>query len=159
MDLAAANRFVVERGGVEIQPSAVPGKVGGFALTRDDIVRIQSSGGGGYGNPPNRDPNLVAGDVKLGYLTLEQAQERYGVVLNSALEVDSRQTNSKRKLLADNLLKLEVTAGDVAPFDGSKRLIYLSPELCTASKLMNDDLVELSCPEGGASLRGLGSHP
>ena len=150
----SANRFVVERDGVEIPPSAVPGKVGGFALARNDIVRIQSSGGGGYGNPLERNSELVASDVKLGYLSLEQARERYGVILTSTLKVDSERTSVKRKVLTEMVLKVEVTAGDVVPFDGSRRLIYLSPELSENSSLQHDDLVELSYPEGGASLRG-----
>ena len=52
----AHNRFVVVRDGEVIQPSPVPGKVGGFKLRKDDIVRVELAGGGGYGDPLDRDP-------------------------------------------------------------------------------------------------------
>ena len=76
----AANKFVVVRDGEEIQPSPVPGKVGGFVLRKNDIVRMQSAGGGGHGDPLKRDPLRVAKDVQLGYLSAKQAKGRYGVV-------------------------------------------------------------------------------
>ena len=56
----AANRFVVIRDGETIEPSPVPGKVGGFKLKAGDIVRLESSGGGGHGDPVRRDPEAVA---------------------------------------------------------------------------------------------------
>ena len=77
----AANRFTVVRDGETIEPSPVPGKVGGFALEAGDVVRIETSGGGGYGDPLARAPDRVRDDVALGYLGLEQAKERYGVVI------------------------------------------------------------------------------
>ncbi len=39
-------------------------------------------GGGGYGNPLERDPARVAQDVKLGFVSIEKAREDYGVVLD-----------------------------------------------------------------------------
>jgi N-methylhydantoinase B len=46
----AGNRFTVIRNGAVIEPSAIPGKVGGFALAQDDIVCVATSGGGGFGD-------------------------------------------------------------------------------------------------------------
>ena len=69
----AKNRFTVIRDGEVIQPSPVPGKVGGFPLRKGDIVRLESSGGGGYGDPLARDPLRVERDVHLGYLGKERA--------------------------------------------------------------------------------------
>ena len=42
----------------------------------------QTPGGGGYGNPLERDPFRVAQDVKLDLVSLEKAREDYGVVLD-----------------------------------------------------------------------------
>ncbi len=47
----AANRFVVLRGDEIIEPSDVPGKVSGFVLRPGDIVREETAGGGGAGDP------------------------------------------------------------------------------------------------------------
>ncbi len=38
--------------------------------------------GGGYGDPMKRDPEKVAWDVKNGYITVEQAREDYGVLVD-----------------------------------------------------------------------------
>jgi len=46
-----------------------------------DVVAVSTPGGGGYGDPLAREPELVLADVERGYYTAEQARERYGVVL------------------------------------------------------------------------------
>ena len=76
----SANRFVVIRDGEEVPPSNIPGKVSGFPLREGDIVREETSVGGGYGDPLQRMPESVQTDITEGYLTEEQAGRRYGVV-------------------------------------------------------------------------------
>jgi len=58
-------------------------------------VRV-SAPGGGYGDPLERDPQRVAGDVARGYYTPEQAAERFGVQLDSQGEVDDPGTTRLR---------------------------------------------------------------
>lgn len=53
--------------------------VSGMPLTTDDVVRIVSSKGAGYGDPRKRNKDAVARDVKNGLLTAERATEIYGV--------------------------------------------------------------------------------
>lgn len=48
-------------------------------LRRGDVLSIQLSGGGGFGNPRERDPAAVLRDVADGYVSLEAAREIYGV--------------------------------------------------------------------------------
>lgn len=55
----APNRFYVRRDGQAIEPSPLPGKVSGFPLRAGDVVVMESSGGGGYGDPLARDPEPV----------------------------------------------------------------------------------------------------
>ncbi len=43
---------------------------------------VVSAGGGGWGDPLERDPERVREDVVEGYVSLEAAQSRYGVVLD-----------------------------------------------------------------------------
>ena len=50
-------------------------------LQAGDVVRVSTPGGGGYGDPVERDPALVARDVGLGYYTAEQAAMLFGVVV------------------------------------------------------------------------------
>ncbi len=67
----APNRFAVRRDGTVLQPSAFPGKVANFPLRRGDVVLMQSSGGGGFGDPGARDPAALAEDLADGYVTAE----------------------------------------------------------------------------------------
>ena len=62
-----------------------------------DVVRIVTGGGGGYGDPLEREPERVAGDVLDGYVTAAQAEEIYGVVLDPRSgTVDERATADRR---------------------------------------------------------------
>jgi N-methylhydantoinase B len=44
-----------------------------------DLIRLLTAGGGGHGDPRDRDPELVRRDVAEGYLSVEAAREIYGV--------------------------------------------------------------------------------
>jgi 5-oxoprolinase (ATP-hydrolysing)/N-methylhydantoinase B len=43
-----------------------------------DRILLTAPGGGGYGNPAERDPAAVAEDVAEGYVSREAAKEIYG---------------------------------------------------------------------------------
>ncbi len=58
-----------------------------------DTVAFYSAGGGGYGNPFERDPKAVEKDVLYGYVSIEKAKEAYGVVIDpETLKVDAKET-------------------------------------------------------------------
>jgi N-methylhydantoinase B len=48
-------------------------------LVRGERIRIESPGGGGWGNPAERDPALVREDLRLGYISAEAARRDYGL--------------------------------------------------------------------------------
>jgi N-methylhydantoinase B/oxoprolinase/acetone carboxylase alpha subunit len=48
-------------------------------LKAGDRVRVETPGGGGYGDPRERDPGLVQRDVAMGYYTSEEAERLFGV--------------------------------------------------------------------------------
>jgi N-methylhydantoinase B len=50
-------------------------------LKPGDVVRVNMNAGGGYGDPFERDPELVLGDVLDGYVSVSGAREDYGVAL------------------------------------------------------------------------------
>jgi N-methylhydantoinase B len=50
-------------------------------LKKGDVYSVYSSGGGGWGNPYERDPQMVLDDVLNGYISPESAEEDYGVVI------------------------------------------------------------------------------
>ncbi len=43
-----------------------------------DVIRLTASGGGGYGNVADRDPQAVASDVENGYVSVDHARRHYG---------------------------------------------------------------------------------
>jgi N-methylhydantoinase B len=66
-------------------------------LKPNDLVTIQTPGGGGYGDPKERDPQLVLEDVRNGKITRSHAAQFYGVVINfPSLTVDWSATTQLR---------------------------------------------------------------
>jgi N-methylhydantoinase B len=74
------------------------GDPSGLTLVHNgDVVEFHSAGGGGYGDPLQRDPEAVEADVRNEYVSVEKAREDYGVVLDPAtLQVDPAQTEKLR---------------------------------------------------------------
>lgn len=65
---AALNRFTYPLNGRMVAPP-MASKLHGAKLTRGDRVRLETPGGGGWGDPGARDPAARARDLKLGYVT------------------------------------------------------------------------------------------
>jgi N-methylhydantoinase B len=66
-------------------------------LKPGDVITIDAAGGGGYGNPLERDPELVERDVLEGYVSLEKAKEDYRVAIDpQTLKVDMEATRKLR---------------------------------------------------------------
>jgi N-methylhydantoinase B len=92
-----ANKVSVKRsdGRLEEFPN---GKLSSFRLDAGDTLVLHSGGGGGYGNPRQRPPQLVQRDVACGYVSLKCAAEEYGVVLDpETLAVDWEATRALRE--------------------------------------------------------------
>lgn len=67
-------------------------------VTPDEQYIQYSAGGGGYGDPLDRNPKKVLKDVKNEYISVEAAREEYGVViLGETLEIDQEKTCSLRE--------------------------------------------------------------
>src|SRR5262249_47744011 len=79
----------------------------GITLRPGDHVIYQSNGGGGFGNPLDRDPARVLADVEEGWIAPEKAENTYGVVIIvddarlGRYRVDTNATVAKRMLLAN----------------------------------------------------------
>ena len=66
-------------------------------LNRGDVYRCITSGGGGYGDPLLRDPELTRHDVVHGLVSLEKARAVYGVVFEEqSVAVDQAATERQR---------------------------------------------------------------
>jgi len=75
----------------------LPGQGDGVVVRRGDLLRFETCGGGGWGDPCTRDPMRVRQDVARGFVTARGAQEDYGVVLDPAtVEIDKQATDEER---------------------------------------------------------------
>ncbi|MDE0353921.1 MAG: hydantoinase B/oxoprolinase family protein [bacterium] len=94
-------------GGKEADPNHVvidPGteneerKAGSYNfLEAGQVLANNTGGGGGWGNPFERDPALVAKDVRNGFVSVEAAERDYGVAVDPAtFNVDTKRTATLR---------------------------------------------------------------
>ena len=66
-------------------------------LKSGDIITMDAAGGGGYGDPVERDAEMVMKDVLNGYVSLEGAREDYGVAIDpETMKVDIDETERLR---------------------------------------------------------------
>ena len=80
----------------------IPSKCDRVQVRPGDLLYFNTWGGGGWGNPVERDPELVARDVRRGLVTQEGA-ERYGVVIDRNGKVDVRATEKLRKKMGTDI--------------------------------------------------------
>jgi N-methylhydantoinase B len=142
----ATNRFWVRRNGRALQPSPLPGKVSGFPLQPDDVLLMESSGGGGFGDPLDRDLARLAADVAEGYVTRAAAETIYGVVWRDGT-IDEAGTADRRATLRARRTRIRLTAG--AGLDAERgRLIRLDAETAARLAVGPGAVVELVNPRG-----------
>src|SRR5690348_2215497 len=73
------------------------GPKGRQSVPGGDFIRLELPGGGGFGNPTERDPEQVALDVADGLISRETAEREYCVVLTTNGSVDRDATRSLRQ--------------------------------------------------------------
>ncbi len=73
----------------------LPSKCHDVPVLRGDVLHFVTWGGGGWGDPLERDPELVALEVRRGLVSAEGAA-RYGVVVTDAHHVDAEATSTLR---------------------------------------------------------------
>lgn len=84
--------------------------IGMEELSPGERVRANAAGGGGYGDPLNRDPALVLHDVLEGWVSRSVAADTYGVILSGSVEdeslaVDVNETPHRRAELKGSVTK------------------------------------------------------
>jgi N-methylhydantoinase B len=89
------NTVLVRRDGEDYVPPHLS-KDQDIPIRPGDRITVSTPGGGGFGSPLDRSAELVARDVARGYFTREQAEARFGVVLDSALNVEPAATERLR---------------------------------------------------------------
>ncbi len=78
-------------------PKSLESKLSDEEFAANDVLQICTPCGGGYGNPLERDPEMVLGDVLDDFTTVEDAEKSYGVVIDaSTMTVDVEKTKALR---------------------------------------------------------------
>lgn len=68
------------------------------SLPAETVVTLELPGGGGYGPPHEREPELVLDDVRNGYVSAAQARDAYGVAIDTATwTIDDASTAALRQ--------------------------------------------------------------
>jgi N-methylhydantoinase B/oxoprolinase/acetone carboxylase alpha subunit len=116
----APNRYTVRRNGRTFMPSEFPGKIANFELRVGDVVVMESSGGGGYGNPTRRGSARIEADLADGYVTETGVCPYREEAPLVSLVTDRALLSTQCRLASDVADGLRAAPGD---------LIEISPEL------------------------------
>jgi N-methylhydantoinase B len=100
-------------GDIRINPGSagekrLPTRYADYPLRAGDSFRLDTPGGGGYGDPLTREPERVLLDVRDGALSAEAAERDYAVVVtanNGAWEIDRQKTRALRAKLQGATLR------------------------------------------------------
>jgi len=71
-------------------------KITNLSIGQGHKMRLETPGGGGFGDPLTRHPERVARDVRLGYVTQASARNDYGVVVDEDGAIDALATAGLR---------------------------------------------------------------
>jgi N-methylhydantoinase B len=93
---ASLNRFIYQDDAGEHTVPLVT-KTTEVKVRRGLRVRLESPGGGGFGDPRSRDPLRVARDIRLGYVSRGSAERDYAVVVDDDGHLDEAATSRLRR--------------------------------------------------------------
>ena len=91
-------------GDIWINPDAksakrLPTRYADYPLKAGDVFRLDTPGGGGYGDPSSREPDRVLSDIREGNVSIEAAERDYGVIVKfvgGAPFIDREATKARR---------------------------------------------------------------
>jgi N-methylhydantoinase B len=108
----ATARATIDGGRIPYDSAAIDGKLqilpaktrGTLEFTDRDYHEATPSAGGGWGDPIEREPDLVVEDVRTNAVSGAMAHDIYGVVLNSDGSLDSGATKAQRAAIRNERL-------------------------------------------------------
>jgi N-methylhydantoinase B len=76
---------------------ALTSKIAGLRLCQGDLLSVEFAGGGGWGDPLEREPERVREDVARDYVSPACARDLYGVALTPDRDIDVSATALLRR--------------------------------------------------------------
>ena len=95
-DSYAKGRVPADPSALLSEPEILPG-VARMALNSDDVLEVATSGGGGWGDAIEREPDRVASDVRGGLVSVDDARALFGVELDGEGEPHASATAARRQ--------------------------------------------------------------
>ena len=93
----------------------LPGMNDDVPLPAGTLLRLRTTGGGGWGDPFEREPELVLADVVRGLVSVESAERDYGVVVQDGRIAELRRRPRPRPLFDHGPGYEEMRAGSLSP--------------------------------------------
>lgn len=96
---AAGGHAGTTSGNIGIRQGVAPHDIGKRTVYRaelGELIQLWGGGGGGFGDPFERDPEMVAADVAAGLVSIERARQVYGVAIADGV-VDIEATAALRR--------------------------------------------------------------
>jgi N-methylhydantoinase B len=123
--------------GKALLPAGVPERI---PLPEGSLLVDYVAGGGGFGDPIDRDPQAVLRDVRRGWVSRRVAEEIYGVILNPGENtLDSAGTETRRAQIRDarkresSLVSDQARVAPVRAQNGWRRLLKFHRSLEVAT--------------------------
>ncbi|MBX5445706.1 hydantoinase B/oxoprolinase family protein [Sphaerobacter sp.] len=118
---ASSKKTLIRANGETVE---LPSKVRDVPVFAGDRLIFETAGAGGVGDPLERDPELVAKDVRWNLVSREAARRDYGVVLKDDGSVDAAATEAERaKIRATRGPLPEFDHGDLPPLEELSRIV------------------------------------
>jgi hypothetical protein len=140
----APTRWEVVRTDGRVEPvSARFGSKGALPVRAGEVVRVCTTGGGGWGDPLRRDPERVLADVLDGAVSRAQARDVYGVVVDERGRIDGPATAARREELRAGRPAQRAERGPAAAFRDGVRRAWVAPG---ADGIRDGELIEVFVP-------------
>nr|MBA3775222.1 hydantoinase B/oxoprolinase family protein [Betaproteobacteria bacterium] len=82
------NRVTIEQQGKTYRPPHLS-KDQAIVMQEGDRIHVSTPGGGGYGDPRERDAAAIAQDLARGYYTPQQIEDKFGAAVSSSPRGDA----------------------------------------------------------------------
>ena len=82
--------------GIDVE-RIIPAVSASFALEPGDVFSVRTPGGGGVGNPLNREPDEVLQDLLEGRISERSASEDYGIIVRDGQLAGSATSRLRKK--------------------------------------------------------------